>query len=42
MAATTYTIRYSPTLAVQTTSAEVAEMESRDGFPVFATTEGDA
>lgn len=40
MVETTYTIRYSDTLAVETTSAFVAELESRDGYPVSAVTEG--
>jgi hypothetical protein len=35
---TTYRIEYSETLTVETTSARVAELESRDGFRVTAQT----
>jgi hypothetical protein len=40
MTETTYRIRYSETLTVETASAFVAELESRAGYPVFAVTEG--
>lgn len=40
-ARTTYTVRYSPRLAVKTTSATVAELESKDGATVTAVTGGD-
>ncbi|MFC3957571.1 hypothetical protein [Halovivax cerinus] len=36
---TTYTVRLSPRLAVQTTSATVAEIESAHGATVTAVTE---
>lgn len=41
MPVTTYTIRYSKTMTVTTSSPDVAEMESEAGYPVTAATEGD-